>query len=428
MRKNKIKWLSIVLSLVVLFSTGSFLHQDVQAKDDVSNSKYNYQKEWETTNTYPVLPENSDWADLSYTEQLEACNMPDDLIDKCSTDELANFVLKYPFLIDVLAFDNAEQGLEHLKNTSNICAKLFSKDNAMDVLLEEYDKLAVDYNLLEDSSNVNSKDKLQESGYIKEIFLQTYFAEKANTMNIGEKQKLKNIIGEKYAAKKGKCDDYATALLIYEQIQKENGEVPSDLIPDNIKNDLINTKTANGNLSGFTSSGQSGTLSSGATVNIGTYTLYGKTVGCYQYSSGDYTTTEQNNYNASFDSAHPSWSRVYTCTKKYNCHSYAWISSTSYNTYWLNNPDIFAGSSSFAYVGKNSNAASGNKIIIQASTSSSDGFGNYTTAIHSLNATSSGSNSIAIRTDSKLGTLGVYSALLIDMMVFYSGYCYVVYR
>lgn len=314
-----------------------------------------------------------------------------------------------------------------MKNTSNICEKLFSKDDAMDILLKKYDELKVDYQMLSDSYD-NSKDVLRISGYVKELFLQNYFAVKIESMDKVEKQKLKQIIGEKYEMKKGICDDYATGLLIFDQIQSKYGNVSRELIPDNIYNDLTNDKYEKSNLSDFNSSGTTGTLGNGATYTIGTYTLYGKTVGCYKYYSGDYTTTEQSNINTSFDSTHTSWSRIYTCTKKYNCHSFAWINSSSSNVYWLNNPDFYSGSSSFTYTGTNGSASTGNKIIIQGSMASDDGFGNSTYAIHSLNASSSGSNSTSIKTTSKLGNIGVYSAPLIDMMGFYSGFAYKVYK
>lgn len=434
--KKTPKFIGILISLIMLFSVVSPMNITVQAMDNsdvTSITNHDYQKDWINKNSYPILPEDNDWSKLSYTEQLKACNAPDDFIGKCSTGELANLVLEYPFLIDVLAFNNAEQGIEHLKKTSNICEKFFSRVDSKNILLEKYGNLSVNYDMLNDCYTNKSKDKLRDSGYIKEIFLQSYFATKVSTLDRDEKLKLKKIIGEKYDMKKGKCDDYTTGLLIYDEIQSMYGDVSRDLIPDNIYNDLVNKKNQPDDLStlttiyGFTPSGEMGTMNEGATYKIGTFTIFGVTAGCYQYYSGDYKDIEKNELNASFDTTHSSWTRNSTCTKKYNCHSFAWIDYTTSNIYWLNNPDFYSNSSSFSRIGIDCGANQGDRIIIEGSIAQSDGFGNDTYSLHSLRATSTGS-SWNFTTKSKLGCMGVYTAPISDMFTFYSGFCYGVYR
>ena len=177
--------------------------------------------------------------------------------------------------------------------------------------------------------------------------------------------------------------------------------------------------------SGFTSAGYRVGTNDGVVYTVGTYTLYGVTANCYKYYSGDYTTTEATNLNNSFDRAHSSWSRVATCTKKYNCHSYTWINSSSNNVYWLNNPDAFANSNSFTFAGHgfNTSLSSGDKIIICAAIASDDGFGNNTYSVHSANVLSSSGS-----TRSKLGSYGVYTIPVDELVRFYSGFYYCIYR
>ena len=78
--------------------------------------------------------------------------------------------------------------------------------------------------------------------------------------------------------------------------------------------------------------------------------------------------------------------------------------------YWLGNPDVFAGSDEFTFIGKNIDKPSpslsaGDKITVGASICVNDGFGNVTCSTHSANVISSTGS-----TQSKLGSCGVYIA------------------
>lgn len=429
------KLIGIILSLVILFSTISSVHLNSRAENNKygsSSSKFDFQDEWKNKKTYPVLPQDEDWSALSYIELLEACNMPDELVDQCSTDKLADLVLDYPFLIDTLCFETAQQGIDYLKTHSNICEEYFSRDDSINILLQKYEDLEVNYEMLKDKSvKDKSKNPWKDSQYIKELFFQMYFAVKADTLDEKQKLKLKNTIGKNHDMKKGKCDDYSTALLIYDNIQKLHGEVSRDLIPDNIYNDSVNKNNNNGNLSYFTkTSNYIYTMSHGSKVYKGTYTKYGESVGCYKYYSGDYTSEEKSDFEHDLATAHPTWVIHYsTATKKYNCHSYAWITNSSSNIYWINNPSLYASSSSFSYIGNNcSSALNGDKIVINASYYFKDGFGYYTTALHSANVITSGSNKYNTITKSKMGSGPLVTSPLADQISFYNGVSYTIYR
>jgi hypothetical protein len=405
----------------------------------VTASAASLKSEWKTNvYEYPLTPADAAWASLSYSEQLETCDMPIDMLSSCPTEELADLVLGYPFLIDILAFDNVDLAIKHLIDSSNICAEFFSRDNITDVLMEKYDKMNVDYGKLLNESSIMP---MSDSGYIGELFLQTYFAYVRHSLTDTQTQEVSKIIGEKFEAKKGICNDFATSLLIYDWIQIGDGAIPQYLVPESIESEVF----SNGNsltmgeaeidsnqtraTSGFTSEGTVVQFGSNKGVYTrGTYTLYGKTVGCYKFHSNDYTPDEASALNKDFDKAHSSWSRVYTCTKKYNCHSYTWINSSSSNMYWLGNPDVFAGSDEFTFIGKNIDKPSpslsaGDKITVGASICVDDGFGNVTCSTHSANVISSTGS-----TQSKLGSCGVYIAPADDLVKFYAGYYYNIYR
>ena len=426
---KKILTAVIAVSLILALSVQAFATTSVSSADT--------EKIWlsEDGYSYPLTPSDSSWADLSYSEQLIICDMPVDMLLQCSTEELADLVLKYPLLGDILAFDNPHLAMEHLRNTSNICKEFFSRDDIVDVMLETYDELTVDY----DGLVTSSRDTIAaDCGYISELFLQTYFASVYDSLTETQLTTLTDVIEDKIIAKKGICDDFATSLLMYEWIQADDDVIPGYLVTAEIELELSNAGTVSHNTtfeidndgsrsaSGFTSKDSLVQFSNTLGIyTVGEYTLYGVTTDCYRFYSNDYTTSEATVLNNYFDGLHPSWTRVSTCTKKYNCHSYTWISSSASNIYWLNNPDAFTGSGAFTCVGYNFNSTptAGSKIVIGSSMSFDDGFGNVTYSVHSANVVSSSGS-----TKSKLGAYGVYLIPVDELMRFYDGFVYCIYQ
>lgn len=372
---------------------------------------------------YELSPLNEEWAELTYSEQLEVCNMSEEFLSTCTTEDLSEYVLEYPFLLDIYGFDSTRQGINHLINTSNVCKEFFSRDDAKEVLLKKYNTLIVDYNLLSERPNWVS-NPLVQSGYAKELFLQSYFGNNIDNLNMDEKEELKNIISEKYEQKKGKCDKFVTSLLIYDEIQQVKGSIPSEIVPNNITNDSLITYSNEG----FNEFGPELHNISGTLCKVGMYNKYGTSAGCYKYVSGDYTSDEIAELDRYIHTTHPAWVKIFSATKAYNCHSYAWLELVVFNKYWINNPDFYAKSTSFTKIGVNRPAQNKDKIIIDGLKFQADGFGNTTYALHSVIVYSGGTGASNIQTQSKLGKYGVYNASLNDMIDFYGGATYRVYR
>ena len=422
--------LPVVISQIMLHNI-SFANQLDVTKDKIYNN-YHYDTNEEKIEIllgqkdiclYELSPLNEEWSELTYSEQLEVCDMPEEFLSTCSTWDLSEYVLEYPFLLDIYAFDSTEQGINHLINTSNVCKEFFSRGDAKEVLLRKYDTLIVNYNLLSEKPN-GANNLLSQSGYAKELFLQSYFGNNIDNLNMDEKEKLKNIISEKYEQKKGKCDKFATSLLIYDVIQQVKDSIPSEIVPNNIANDSLVTYSNEG----FNEFGPELHNINGALCKVGMYNKYGTSAGCYKYVSGDYTSDEIAGLDQYIRTTHPSWGKIFSATKAYNCHSYAWLGLVVFNKYWINNPDFYANSSSFTKIGINHAAQAKDKIVIDGLKFQADGFGNTTYALHSVIVYSGGASASNIQTQSKLGKYGVYNASLNDMIDFYGGAIYRVYR
>ncbi len=90
-----------------------------------------YQEEW----NYPISPDMEEWKDLSYKQALAVCNMPQNLLETISTQELVQLALKYPFLVDMYLYDSIEKGLKYLCLKSNIINELYNRDDVGTYLL-----------------------------------------------------------------------------------------------------------------------------------------------------------------------------------------------------------------------------------------------------------------------------------------------------
>lgn len=346
-------------------------------------------------------------------------------LNECSTEELADLVLEYPFLIDIFAFDNPERWLERVTESNNVFQEYMLRDDSRSVLLKKYKKLNVDYAIISNKTG-NRSQVLTNSGYMKEVFFQTYFAVNSNFFNNEERKELKEIIERNYLEKKAVNSNYSGGILFYDHLQKINGSIPSDLVAESILDKFVDSDLTSSSRAGYSPSNNFGTNFNTAYVNIGTYTKYNETVGCYKYISGDVRDEDKDEIDEAFQAAHPTWTFDLTMSRRYNCHSYAWISASSYNIYWLNNPDKFSNSSSFTKVGTNCSLLKGDKVVLEDGVSHLDGFGNTTYSLHSLIVTSSGGRDAM--TKSKLGSQGVYIASLEDMIALYGAFCYMGYR
>ena len=89
------------------------------------------------------------------------------------------------------------------------------------------------------------------------------------------------------------------------------------------------------------------------------------------------------------------------------------------NNYWYNNVMDFANSSAFTYIGENCAVATGDRLIIR------DYYGDikHSVVIQSVNNTPGSSNTI-----SKCGYAGIYTGSLDNILYYYNGYEYKVYR
>ena len=66
----------------------------------------------DTVYQYPIVPGTSEWIELSSLEEkIQACQIPQEVIDWLSTDDLVISVIDYPFAANVLAYETPKEGI-----------------------------------------------------------------------------------------------------------------------------------------------------------------------------------------------------------------------------------------------------------------------------------------------------------------------------
>jgi len=88
---------------------------------------------------YPIRPGTPEWADLSsYTEMLDAIQIPDSVLKKISTWGLVESCFKYPLYGDFAAFNNQVGYINDLILTFSGFRELLSREDAPKIILYYY--------------------------------------------------------------------------------------------------------------------------------------------------------------------------------------------------------------------------------------------------------------------------------------------------
>lgn len=74
------------------------------------------------------------------------------------------------------------------------------------------------------------------------------------------------------------------------------------------------------------------------------------------------TSTQRTQLNNSYTKAYPNATFVSTSTSKYNCHSYAWYSDSTSNSYWMNDPSAYMTDGSYSNFTNLINAVIGTRV------------------------------------------------------------------
>ena len=93
------------------------------------------QEKWD----YPIKPRTEEWKNLeNHQKRLEVCQIPESVLQNISTNDLMILCLQYPFLSNVLAFNNMNAGLDMLFINFNGIREFSKRENVLNSLREQY--------------------------------------------------------------------------------------------------------------------------------------------------------------------------------------------------------------------------------------------------------------------------------------------------
>lgn len=294
---------------------------------------------------YAIQSGTPEWRSLdTHDAMVEAVQIPRATIARMSTEQLTAAVLDYPLLPDALAYNSVQEGVEAVAARFTGLRELLRRPDAAVVLLDRYRKL--DVGIPSTDTELQAGNRTLDAWKLESVFAQPQVL---HAMSAGQLEALLRIGLEKFAAKQGHAEVYGeaglepTAVLLgralavregwnwqQSQLLREGIQVvpgATRATVDAVRQHLSTPLARHEVTDGFSTQDYASTVYTprGTGVSVTTMT--------YELSSAQITAN--NNYVAT---TYPSATRERNSSRKYNCHSYAWYSTSTSNDRWMNIP------------------------------------------------------------------------------------------
>lgn len=355
----------LLCTMLLLLSLSAFaMNDNTPAKLQETQIDISLEAEsmFETKMYYPVV-DTPQWKQMGRSERVAACQISDDELSQMSTEILLQYILEYPFMVDIGAYDDSSDGFLHVYSEFPALGELSLREDFPTVTIAFYKNLPT-FSELNRTSDYKNTKKLSN---------------------------LKTLLNQPQMVKNFKIDEIT---LLNKLAREEKGEAC-----DIITNFKIETDA-----NSITSISFSNSLSTSSTMSYVT-TPNGSSVPVYNRSSDtDLTSTEKAVRAKKMAQAYPGAIKLCDATIKYNCHSYAWYSESPLNVFWMNDPTLYMTDGSYL---STTSIVNGVRAFWYNSSSS------YPIEHSAIIAPYLGSNS-GVGCNSKWGEYGVYNHLIND--------------
>lgn len=343
MRKLPTKLLSASLGLAILACGVLTDSNVVNAKSVTRGTKAFYSTyDWKQSGSlnYPITSDSKEWKNIkTHDEMLEKTMLPQELLKKSSTEDLVRLALEYPLLCDVFAYDTIENGLEALSQQNPIFNEIISRKDGASKLLDSYENMTITKSV-NVNSRINKEDAYLDAGneLTQVTVLEALLAQESvlNSLSETEEEELMDCVYKK-VDEKDASDLYDTESTInFFTNLDESSPLYKSTVANNTRAALV-IKTPKG-----------------STVGYMRYAYYGD-------EKSDAITVE-------FKKQYPNASIKYPATNVFNCHSYAWYSTsqTLKSGVWINNPSVYLNDGSYKKVGSSPTANGQRAVYVQA--------------------------------------------------------------
>ncbi|MFY1696884.1 hypothetical protein [Solwaraspora sp. WMMA2101] len=295
--------------------------------------------------TYQVTPGSAQWRALgSHQEMVDAVQMPAKTAAVLRTPLLVDAVLAYPLLPDALAFNSVQHGFETVTARFTGLQELLRRPDAGQELLTRYRTLNVAARGGESLADAGDRAlavwKLEtvlaqpqvlatltaaQSEELLRLGLAVHRAKQTDATTYGQAglEPTAVLLGRALATRESW--DWSRSELLREAVQLRPGAVETTVAA--VRAHLADPSVAH------PVSDDVGTLDYASTA----YTPNGSAVSVITMTS-ELTSAQISSYNSYVATNYPSASRERNASRKYNCHSYAWYSTSSANDRWMNTP------------------------------------------------------------------------------------------
>ena len=151
MKNNKMKRLMALMLCVMLFGatfTTQAAFGNMDTSDEGDLDRYPIDESYE----YPIVPGTDEWKALDNNiDKMRVCMIPEDVLNRMTTEALLETVLSYPLIANMLIWETTQQGYEVILRNFNGLQELVERDD-LDSVLETYsaENISVYANMTED--------------------------------------------------------------------------------------------------------------------------------------------------------------------------------------------------------------------------------------------------------------------------------------
>lgn len=153
---------------------------------------------------YPVKPGMEQWKEFQTgQEMLDACQIPAEILNNLTTDDLVEICINYPLAYDYLAFNNEREAIHFMIENFTGLKELSKRVDGTSKLVKAYKNMSFSKNTATRTQNNGYSSLL--FGYLELLLVDDLFINKLTASELNE---LKSISLEKYNLKLNNPDDF----------------------------------------------------------------------------------------------------------------------------------------------------------------------------------------------------------------------------
>ncbi|TDB72400.1 hypothetical protein [Micromonospora sp. KC723] len=294
---------------------------------------------------YAIKSGTPEWRSLTtHDAMVDALQIPRPTLARMRTEQLTTVVLDYPLLPDALAFNNVQQGLETVAARFTGLRELLRRPDAAAVLLDRYQKL--DVRISPADTELQAGNRTLDAWKLESLLAQPQVLD---AMSAGQLESLLRLGLDKFAVKQSHAAVYGeaglepTAVLLGRALGEREGWdwkqsqllreavqlVPdaTDTTVDAVRQHLAEPSARHEVTDGLSAQDYASTV----------YTPKGTAVPVTTMTT-ELTSAQITSFNNYVATNYPNATRERSASRKYNCHSYAWYSTSTSNDRWMNTP------------------------------------------------------------------------------------------